>query len=361
MNAIDPNVAKAKVQKLFEKAVKVSSKPEEVETPKTMSAADLLRADYPEIRWTVQDIVPEGLFILASRPKIGKSWLAQQCLIGVATGGDVLNRRTTKGQGLYLALEDNPRRLQQRLIKHRVGYLADQTALTRVEFTCDWPRADEGGIERLFEWVDAHPDVRLIVIDTLEKFRARRTERGNAYGEDYAALQGLKRICDTRQISIIVVHHTRKAEAEDPMDCISGTLGLGGAADGAMVLMRQRGTEQAVLHLIGRDIPGEGAYALRFDRKSCQWQMEGKAAEVAKTRERQEILDVLKREARPMKPAEIAEEIGKKRVTVRRLLQGLVKEEKITSDPEGAYSLSTNEHYERYEQRESSEQSEQGR
>lgn len=307
--------------------------------PKPLSAAELLRTEYPPIRWTVEDILPEGLLLLAARPKIGKSWLALQIALGVANGADVLNRKTSKGSALYLALEDNPRRLQQRLFKCRAGHWADQAALTRVEFATEWKRADEGGIEDLYEWVDAHQDCRLVVIDTLEKFRARRSERANAYGEDYQALQGIKSICDTRRISIVVVHHTRKAAAEDPIDSISGTLGLGGAADGALVLTRQRGSEQAELHLIGRDIPGEGAYAVRFDRSSCMWTMEGRASEVAKTKERQDILDLLKRENKPMQPNEIADELGRKRVTVRRLLQGLITEGKLTRDPKGGYSL----------------------
>ena len=275
---------------------------------------------------------------MAARPKIGKSWLALQIALAVANGADVLNRRTTKGSALYLALEDNQRRLQQRLIKYRAGYWADQSAHKRVEFETQWLRADEGGLDDINGWLIAHPDARLVVIDTLERFRARRSERGNTYAEDYAALHTIKGLCQERQITVMIVHHTRKAASEDPIDAISGTLGLGGAADGALVLTRQRGSEQAELHLIGRDIPGEGAYAVTFDRSTCMWTMEGKASEIAKTRERQDILDLLKREAKPMSPKEIADELGRKPVTVRRLLQGLVAEGKADRDAKGGYT-----------------------
>jgi hypothetical protein len=308
--------------------------------PNFMSAAELLQTEFAPIRWIIQDILPEGLFILAARPKIGKSWLAMQTVLGVGSGADVLNRRTSKGEALYLALEDNPRRIKSRLLKYRAGYLADQSALARVTFVTEWKLADDGGIEALYEWLDAHPQARLIVIDTLEKFRARRTERGNQYGEDYAALQTLKAICDTRQISIVVVHHTRKAEADDPIDSISGTLGLGGAADGALVLTRRRGSEQAELHLIGRDIPGEGAYAVRFDRLTCLWGMEGKASEVAKTRERQDILDVLTKRG-AMKPIAIAEELDRPRAAVRKMLRRMLDDNEVVQSDDGTYSIYT--------------------
>jgi RecA-family ATPase len=308
--------------------------------PSPISAEALLRKEFPPIKWTIKDILPEGVFLLTARPKIGKSWLALQTCIGVASGRDVLNRATAKGSALYLALEDNERRLQQRLFKYRAGHLADHTSLQRVEFVTDWRRSDEGGLEDISAWLDAHPDARLVVIDTLERFRPRRNERANAYGEDYAALSAIKTIADTRQITVLVVHHNRKAESEDPLDAISGTLGISGAADGALVLTRARGSEQAELHLIGRDIAEEGAYAVVFERKTCMWTMQGAAAEVAKTRERQQIIDLLRLEKRPMRPKEIAEELDRKGASIRRLLQGLLKEDKLQKDSAtGAYSL----------------------
>jgi hypothetical protein len=42
------------------------------------TARELLGTKFPEPRWIVPDILPEGLTPLAGRPKVGKSWLALQ-------------------------------------------------------------------------------------------------------------------------------------------------------------------------------------------------------------------------------------------------------------------------------------------
>jgi len=323
--------------------------------PKLRTAAFILQQEFKPLQWTLADILPAGLFILAAPPKIGKSWFAMQITLAVASGADTLGRRVSKGSALYLALEDNDRRLQKRLFKYRAGYLADQTALQRAHFTTDWKRVNEGGIEALYAWVDAHPDARLIVIDTLERFRPARNARADKYAEDYAALTALKTLCDTRGITVLVIHHTRKAEADDPFDTISGTQGLSGSADGALVLTRLRGSEQATLNIVGRDIEQDGAFAVRFDRQTCRWEMEGPAQHVAKSRERQSVIDVLKREGKPMQAKDIAEEMGRQRATVRGLLRRMMNDGYLRQNPDKTY-----EYLEHPQQIEQGEQTKQG-
>ncbi len=54
--------------------------------------------------------------LLAGPPKIGKSWLALNIAISVATGTKAFGHfETVKGMVLYLAYEDSERRLNQRL------------------------------------------------------------------------------------------------------------------------------------------------------------------------------------------------------------------------------------------------------
>ena len=74
------------------------------------------------------------------------------------------------GRVLYLALEDSKFRLRDRL----------KTMLDAVDtpenfdLGVDWPRLDEGGIEKLREWALNHDDARLIIIDTLEMVRSQK-------------------------------------------------------------------------------------------------------------------------------------------------------------------------------------------
>jgi AAA domain len=72
---------------------------------------------FSEVKYVVPELIPEGVTLLASRPKVGKSWLLLQITTAVANGTTALveNDQPIQGDVLYQALEDNQRRLQRRL------------------------------------------------------------------------------------------------------------------------------------------------------------------------------------------------------------------------------------------------------
>ena len=133
-----------------------------------------------------------------------------------------------------------------------------------------WPRIDEGGIDKIREWLDQHPDARLVVIDTLAKVRPRGIANKDAYQADTDALTELHALANELSIAIVVVHHTRKASADDWLDSISGTTGLTGTADSLLVLKRERGQADAFLFGTGRDLP-DVELPLKFDEQTCRW------------------------------------------------------------------------------------------
>src|SRR5205809_658031 len=82
---------------------------------------------------------PEGLTILAGKPKIGKSWWLLDVCLAVATGDVALHHAPVdRGAVLYLALEDTERRLQTRLERA----LPDGAGPANLEFATEWPRVD---------------------------------------------------------------------------------------------------------------------------------------------------------------------------------------------------------------------------
>jgi hypothetical protein len=86
-----------------------------------ITAHDLCSMKFDPLKIVVPGLIPEGLTILAGRPKIGKSWFLLQCCSAVATGAAVFGSATdaaSPGDVLFLALEDSRRRLQRRLTKH---------------------------------------------------------------------------------------------------------------------------------------------------------------------------------------------------------------------------------------------------
>jgi hypothetical protein len=54
------------------------------------TAAALQEMEFPPISYVIPGLIPEGLTILAGRPKIGKSWAALELAIGVASHKHVL-------------------------------------------------------------------------------------------------------------------------------------------------------------------------------------------------------------------------------------------------------------------------------
>src|SRR5262249_42094266 len=157
-------------------------------------------------------------------------------------GGKALNRWPTEAApALYLALEDTPRRLKDRL--SRVLGPSGSPAPAKASFVCEWPRMDDGGLDLLRAWLDEYPDARLVIIDTLAKVRPRASSRtGASYEDDYAALGMLKQVADDYGVAVVVVTHVRKmrSDSNDVFDTVMGTTAITGAADTILVLDRQR-------------------------------------------------------------------------------------------------------------------------
>jgi hypothetical protein len=291
---------------------------------KPRTAAALLGAKFQPIKWTVPRILPEGVYLLAAAPKVGKSWLALQIAIAVAGNGEVLGQRAECGSVLYLALEDSDRRLQSRLQKLDAELLLDGEGAGRLHFETRWPRIDEDDGAALDAWLKAHPDARLVIIDVFERFRAPRSPKGNLYSEDYAAMRAIKALADKYRVALLVVHHTKKGEAEDPLELVSGTQGLAGGADGVLVIKRPRGAERGELHVIGRDLADEGAFVVDFQRNTCRWEMVGTTREVAPTAERQAILDALQEAGEPLRLSELAAAVHRSASNTSNMVRKLV-------------------------------------
>jgi len=256
--------------------------------------------------------------------------------MAVATGGVALGTKPVRrGEVLYLALEDNRRRLQKRL-----GLLlTDGLAPEGLHLNLDWPRADEGGIGALNAWLGEHPDCRLVVIDTLARFKPRATGRRTQYDEDREAVDPLGPVAAEHGVGILLVHHLRETESDDPLDMITGSVGLTGGVDGALVLKRKRGRADAFLHVDGRDIESPTELALKFDPDAATWAIAGDAEEYRVSEARLKIRRVLEHADEPLGPKEIAELVEAKHGATRELLSQMVKDGQVKNLGRGAYAL----------------------
>lgn len=276
------------------------------------SAADLMGKDIPPARFAVPGLLTEGLNVLAAPPKMGKSWISLGFAIAVSAGLPALgNTECEQGDVLYLALEDSPRRLQSRL--RLLG--ADQADLRRLTLVTEpgldddpFPRANQGGLEWIANWLRTHESARLVIIDTLAMFRTARVKNGDIYQEDYDAANAIKQLAGAYGVAVLVVHHTSKAKSDDFVTSVSGTNGITGAADGVLIMARTRLTQGATLSVTGRDIE-EKAYGLT-EQGVGNWIIVGDAAEVQMSAIRRDILDVMRLKGQPMGATDVAKELG---------------------------------------------------
>lgn len=295
---------------------------------------DLLRRDLPEVRWIVEALLPEGLTLLVSRPKNKKTLSAMHIAEAVRRGETVFGffRVQTPGAVLFLALEDNARRIRKRSQSIVGAFDYRKPAAHPATYVYSWKQGDVAGLCR---HLDEHPATRLIVIDTLGRFRLPQSRNGNAYAEDYHSMTALQRLASDRGIAVLVLHHSRKSAAEDVTDEISGTTGIAAAADAIWILKRERGGKEATLFITGRDIEEEMTLALRWEQDRTAWAVEGEASEVQLSNERREVLELLGTAGTSIK--DLAAATGKKYHTVRHLAEKLVEDGHAIKQPDGTY------------------------
>lgn len=298
----------------------------------SFTAAELWDMPFPPVQWIVPDYITPGLTLLVGAPKLGKSWLALDLCNAVAGGGYTLgDRHCAKGDVLYAALEDNPRRLKARLHKvctRKPGAGSGFTVWTEMRML------DEGGLDDLRRWIVAADKPRLIVIDVLNKVRASQGKNEAPYQYDYRSVTPLKELADEFGLAIVVIHHTRKADAGDRLEKVSGTNGLTGAADTTIIL--DRDGEGTVLVGRGRDI-AEFETAVEFQKDNCRWRVLGEAAEVRRSDERKLILDALVTAPEPMGSRDIADVTDQTDGNVRRLLAKMTRDGEVEKVKRGLY------------------------
>ena len=232
----------------------------------TIDADTLQSTAYEPVSFVVDDLLPQGLHLLAGAPKIGKSWLALWLCLCAAQGKPLWTFATHPCEALYLCLEDSFQRIQSRLFD------LTEDAPPTLHFAVMSQQLHNGLVEQIEQFLKEHPQTRLIVIDTLQRIRTAGND-ANPYASDYRDIGVLKALADKHRIAILLVHHLRKMNDDDPMNMISGTTGLSGATDSNFVLRKsQRRENTATLYCTGRDIPYR-ELALEFDGEDHVWKL----------------------------------------------------------------------------------------
>lgn len=268
-------------------AAKEADKMDGFKAPSTVgdffNAADLLQEQLPPVKWVVPGLLPAGLSLLVAAPKIGKSWMALDLCLAVASGGTWLGHEVNQGAVLYLALEDSKNRLQSRIRLLLDGFTPPPEACTmRVQA----PMLGAGLLEMLDGWLNEHPDAKLVCIDTFQRIRPPAGRNENAYFADYRACGQLQAWAMQHGICLLLVHHTKKGvNPGDVFESISGSTGIMGAADTVLTITKKaRFAEEATLSITGRDV-NAAEYIAVLNQCTHKWELRG----TVEDRERQDF------------------------------------------------------------------------
>jgi predicted transcriptional regulator len=231
------------------------------------TVSDLIDTEFPEPRWAIPGIIPEGLSIIGGRPKVGKSWLMLQAAWSVGTGGRFFDQKVDRGDVFYLALEDSPRRLKDRITVMGINKDAMITFRTRMS-----PLHQQGMNELLIEL--ERVDYRMVIIDTLTR-SIPGVDQKKSDGVIGRIFDELQRLAITRNLAIVLVDHTRKPTgfAADPVDDILHTTSKTAIADSILALYKEQGKAGAKLLGRGRDFE-DVELNLQFDSATRAWQID---------------------------------------------------------------------------------------
>ena len=252
----------------------------------TMNAAELFNIDVKPTEFIINGLIPVGLSLVASPPKYGKSWMMLDMSISVAEGNPFLGFTSNKCNVLYLALEDRFDRLKDRMLKITDG----KPFPAGLEIAIDAPALGDGFIEHLEDFLNDHPENKLIIIDTFVKIRGIPNGKEAAYALDSREAGILKKFADQHGVAIVLVTHTRKSiDASDPVSNITGTFGVAGAADDMIILTKEkRSDELTKMSVTGRDVAYE-EYPIVFNQNSYKWVRQGESYELAAEQQVREL------------------------------------------------------------------------
>lgn len=275
----NPEQLKSNIQSAIKEAKKLTFSDYD-----TFTAKELQEMELPPVQYVVKGMLPHGLAILAAPSKAGKSWMMFQLCLAVSQGQTFLNKETIKSSCWYLALEDSKSRMKDRMLKQNGSLdLPDNLILSLKA-----PTLDNGLLEHMEMQLEATPDIKLIIIDTLIKIRGKVDRSAGVYSNDYREMGILKNFADKKGICILLVHHLRKMNDDDTFNRISGSTGIMGSCDTIFTLSKKkRGDEEAIMALTGRDIIEE-ELTITYDKTTHKWTKVANAEEREAQRKKQE-------------------------------------------------------------------------
>lgn len=312
-------------------------------------ANSLQQADPSEV-WVIGSILPRGVTILQGGPLIGKTWLALKLGLAVAdpehsNGLDVVKSGTV----LYIRYESSESEVRERL----EDLFPEETLPPKLMVLGAWPTAGKGlrtsknsGVPfevTLRAAKTAHPDLALVIIDTVVHFSPAIVSRNYELAKNM--LREVKEASEKLGVSILFVHHTTKQSIKGSPSPYSGlgTMAVAGGT-GSIIDLRldeKNGFGRLILfsHYVGQK---EMSY--RIDPDELGIEIQETAFDTHMTLARMKVLGVFARDPEKCyRPSEISAALGKDigQSAPRTLLSRLLKSLYLEKSDRGLYKITT--------------------
>ena len=296
------------------------------------TAAELMKLELPPPQWLIEGLLPEGLTVLSGAPKIGKSWLSLQIALSITTASPLFGRAPASEKSvLLLALEDNKRRLQDRISK------CGLTPSENFCLTTEW----QDGVSGLKQFLLDNRNIKLCIIDTLAVFLPSQDAKGrNAYDADVTRMRELHNLRRDTGTSLLMIHHDKQGEDSDWASKMNGSSGVIGTADTLIRLsVQKRGSKQAKLQVTGRDV-ADLELNLKLDDTTMSWQIYKEQDDRQLTALQNDVLQLVPLTPASIRSREIANKLAKEQSQISDILKKLTNRGFIFSPVYSEYSKS---------------------
>ncbi len=232
--------------------------------------ADVVSGGGP--RWLIEGLwAREGLGLIAGSPKTGKTWLALDIAVSVASGQPALGRFAVPKPGpvLIYPAEDRPGAVRDRVDGICHVRNLDLATLPLHILTAETLRLDEQRDRTGLERVLARLRPELLLLDPLVRLHGGDENSATHVSQLFGYLRALQR---RFALSIIVTHHISKRTHAHPGQGLRGSSDLHAVGDSNIFLQRQKDAptrltvehrfasspEPLALHIVPE--PGGGAH-----------------------------------------------------------------------------------------------------
>jgi hypothetical protein len=179
-----------------------------------LSLGELLTKDLQPPKPLVAGLIDAGTgVLLAGEPNVGKTWLAMDLALAVATGSNYLDRPTEQAPVLYIDEEGSEWGDQQRFMMmvngRNLGSAIDLPLHLAIgkQFKLDTPR----GLTAVRRMIERYRP-QLIIIDSLVRVQTG-DENSSRDMEKFFSIA--KRIQGTTGAALLFIHHVRKSSKDD--------------------------------------------------------------------------------------------------------------------------------------------------